>query len=52
MNPFLIIAFLLAGGTIAVNRFRPLQHALAVVLYSAAVVLFVTGMILSRKAGS
>ena len=52
MNILLIIAFVLGGGTIAANRIRELPHWLAVVLYTAAVALFVIGMLVSRKAGS
>ena len=53
MNTFLIIAFVLGGGTIAADHLvHKLPHWLAIVLYSAAVVLFVIGMIVSRKAGA
>ncbi len=51
MNILLIIAFVLGGGTIAANRIRELHQWLAVVLYSAAVALFVIGMLVGRKAG-
>ena len=52
MNVFLVTAFVLGGGTIAVNRFvRELPHWLAIVLYSIAVALFVTGMAVRSKAG-
>ena len=52
MNIFIIIAFLLGGGTILFDhQIRELPHWLAVVLYTAAVILFVIGMIVS-KAGN
>ena len=41
----------LGAGTIIADRIRHLPHWLAVTLYSAAVILFVVGMILSRRAG-
>ena len=52
MNIYIILAFILGGGTILANRIRELPHWLAVVLYTAAVALFVIGMIVSRKAGN
>ena len=53
MNILIIIAFVLGGGTIAVDHMiRKLPHWLAIILYTAAVVLFVIGMIISRKAGT
>ena len=52
MNIWIIIAFVLGGGTIAANRIRELPHWLAIVLYTAAVALFVTGMAISRSAGN
>ena len=53
MNTFILIAFVLGGGTIAADHLiRKLPHWLAIVLYSAAVILFVIGMIVSRKAGT
>ena len=52
MNILLIIAFVLGGGTIAADRIRGLPHWLAVILDTAAVALFVIGMIVSRKAGN
>ena len=52
MNILLIIAFVLGGGTIAANRIRELPHWLAILLYIAAVALFVIGMLVSRKAGN
>lgn len=52
MNILLIIAFVLGGGTIAANRIRELPHWLAVILYTAAVALFVIGILISRKAGN
>ena len=53
MNIFIILAFVLGGGTILTDhRIHELPHWLAVVLYTAAVALFVIGMIVSRKAGT
>lgn len=53
MNTLIIIAFVLGGGTITVDRMiHKLPHWLAIVLYTAAVILFVIGMIVSRKAGT
>ncbi len=52
MNILLIIAFVLGGGTIAANRIRELPHRLAVILYTAAVALFVIRILISRKAGN
>lgn len=52
MNILIILAFVLGGGTIAVDRFRRLPHWLAVVLFTAAVILFVAGMIVSRNASA
>ncbi len=50
MNILIIIGFVLAGGTIAFDHLiHELPQWLAVVLYSAAVILFVLGMIISRK---
>ena len=51
MNIYIIIGFLLAGGTIAFDHLiRELPHWLAIVLYSIAVVIFIAGMIISRRA--
>ena len=51
MNIYIIIAFIICGGTILANRIRELPHWLAVVLYTAGVALFVVGMIVRQKAG-
>ncbi|MBQ8136556.1 MAG: hypothetical protein IJ174_03900 [Clostridia bacterium] len=52
MNIMIIIGLVLAGGTILFDhKVRKLPNWLAIVLYSAAVALFVVGMILSRKGG-
>ena len=53
MNIFIILAFVLGGGTILFDRqVRRLPHWLAVVLFTAAVILFVAGMIVSRNASA
>ncbi len=53
MNILIIIAFVLGGGTIAVDHLtHRLPNWLAIILYTAAVILFVIGMIISRKAGT
>ena len=53
MNLFIILAFVLGGGTILFDhQVRKLPHWLAAVLFTAAVVLFVVGMIASRNAGN
>jgi len=53
MNIFIIIAFILGGGTIATDHLiHKIPHWLAIVLYTAAVALFVVGMIVSRKSGN
>lgn len=53
MNILIIIAFVLGGGTIAVDHLiHKVPHWLAIVLYTAAVILFVIGMVVSRKAGA
>ena len=53
MNIFIILAFILGGGTIAVDhQIHKLPHWLAIVLCTAAVILFVIGMIVSRKTGA
>lgn len=52
MNVLLIAGMVLAGGTIAFDHLvRPLPQWAAITLYSAAVILFLAGMIRSRKAG-
>ncbi len=53
MNILIILAFILGGGTIAADHLiHKLPNWLAVVLYTAAVALFIIGMIVSRKAGA
>jgi hypothetical protein len=50
MNILIIIGLVLAGGTIAFDHLiHELPQWLAILLYSAAIILFVLGMILSRK---
>lgn len=50
MNIFIIIAFILGGGVIAFDKLvHELPQWLAIVLYSGAVVLFIVGMIASKK---
>ncbi|MBQ3159689.1 MAG: hypothetical protein IJR78_02845 [Clostridia bacterium] len=50
MNIFIIIAFILGGGVIAFDKLvHELPQWLAIVLYSGAVVLFIVGMIVSKK---
>ena len=50
MNILIIIGLVLAGGTIAFDHLiHELPQWLAILLYSAAVILFVLGMIISRK---
>ena len=52
MNILIWIGFLLGAGVIAFDHLvHELPHWLAVVLYSAAVILFIIGMIISKKAG-
>jgi hypothetical protein len=51
MNLLLIIGIVLAGGTIAFDHLVcTLPHWLAVVLYSAAILLLIAGMLRGRKA--
>ena len=51
MNIYIIIGFLLAGGTVAFDHLiHELPHWPAIVLYSIAVIIFIVGMIISRKA--
>ena len=53
MNIFIILALVLGGGTIATDHLiHKIPHWLAIVLYTAAVILFVVGMIVGRKAGA
>ena len=52
MNIYIIIAFVLCGGTILANRIHELPHWLAVVLYTAGVALFVIGMIVRQNSGN
>ena len=50
MNILIIIGLVLAGGAIAVDHLmHELPQWLAIVHYSAAVILFILGMIISRK---
>lgn len=50
MNILIISGLVLAGGTIAFDHLiHELPQWLAILLYSAAVILFVLGMIMSRK---
>ena len=50
MNILIVIGLVLAGGTIAYDHFiHELPQWLAIVLYSAAVILVVLGMIIRRK---
>ena len=49
MNILIIIGFVLEGGTTAFEHLiHELPQWLAILLYSAAVILFVLGMIISR----
>jgi len=49
MNILIIIGVFLAGGTIAFDHLiHELPHWLAVVLYTAAVIMIIAGMIKSR----
>ena len=51
MNILLILGFLLAGGTLAADRWiRKLPQPLSIALYGAAAVLFMISMSVSRKA--
>ena len=53
MNIYIILAFVLGGGTILFDhQVHKLPHWLAIVLFTAAVVLLVIGMIVSRNAGA
>ena len=53
MNIYIILAFILGGGTVATDHLiHKLPHWLAVVLFTAAVALFVIGMIVRQKAGN
>ncbi len=50
MNLLIIIGLVLAGGTIAFDHLiHELPQWMAIVLYSAAVILFVSGMIIGKK---
>ena len=52
MNWLLLAGFALGGGTIAFDHLvHELPHWAAVVLYTAAVILFIAGMIRSKAAG-
>ena len=53
MNILVIIALVLAGGIIATDHLiHKLPNWLAIVLYTAAVVLFIVGMLNGRSAGA
>ncbi len=53
MNLCLILAFVLGGGTIATDHLiHRLPSKVAVILYTAAVILFIAGMIISKNAGA
>ncbi len=53
MNYLTMGGFILAGGVIATDHLiYRLPHWLAVILYTAAIVLFVTGMIVSKRKNS
>ena len=53
MNILTMIGILLGAGVIVTDRhIHPLPQWLAIVLYTAAVALFVIGMIVSRQAGN
>ena len=50
MNRLILIGFALGAGTIGFDHLiHELPHWLAAVLYSGAVILFIAGMIQSRK---
>ena len=52
MNRLIMMGIVLGGGTVAFDHLvRELPHWLAVVLFSAAVILILAGMIVSRTAG-
>lgn len=49
MNILIIFGILLGGGTILTDRYiKPLPNWLAIVLYVAAVILIIAGMIVSK----
>ena len=49
MNILIIIGILLGGGTILTDRYiNPLPNWLDIVLYVAAVILIIAGMIVSK----
>ena len=53
MNVFMIIGLVLGGGTIAADRLiRTIPSKLAVVLYSVAVLLLISGMVVKKIAGT
>ena len=53
MNCLTMIGFILAGGVIATDHLiYRLPHWLAVILYTAAVVLFIAGMIVRKRSKS
>lgn len=51
MNIMIIIGLVLGAGTIVTDRFiRKIPNRLAIVLYAAAAILIITGMITGRTA--
>ena len=53
MNAFIIAGIVLGGGTIVTDHFiHKLPQWLAIILFSAAVVLIIAGTIIQRKAGA
>ena len=53
MNFLTMIGFILAGGVIATDHLiYRLPHWLVIILYTAAVVLFIAGMIASKRKNS
>ena len=53
MNRLIMIGIVLGGGTVAFDRLvHKIPQGLAVVLFSAAVILIIAGMIVTRAAGA
>ncbi len=53
MNLFILLAFALGGGTIALDHLtHKLPQWLVIILYTGAVILFVVGMLQGRGAGA
>ena len=53
MNAFITAGIVLGAGTIVTDRFiHKLPQWLAIILFTAAVVLIIAGMIIQRKAGA